>query len=205
MWIVCLILCVIALGVLEWHRRLEIAVGDLLIGVEGGQEIPKLQQIRELAEAGICFKTAELEHDFIFDFSNNQYYASHPYYALLAIAGARGMLNCVSGISDRECAYGTDTYSRILQGLADISGLQVEHIKCRDTYHMDFYLNGRRRRWRAKKRRDWVDVNLARYLNHFIQGDKRFFTDNIHEGVIYYFGTVEAARDLNRRFGLELR
>lgn len=204
MWIVCLILCVIALGVLEWHRRLEIAVGDLL-GVEESQEVPKLKQIRELADAGICFKTEELEHDFIFDFTNNQYYASRPYYALLAIAGSQGLLNRVSGISDRECVYGTDTYDRILRGLADISGLRIENIECPDRYHMNFSLEGKHHRWKARKRRDWVDVSLARYLNRFIRGEERFFTDNLHEGVIYYFGTAEGAREINRRFGLEFR
>lgn len=204
MWIVCLILCVIALFVLEWHRRLEIAVNDLL-GVEENLEVPKLRQVRELAEAGICFKTEEMEHDFIFDFNNNQYYASRPYYALLATEGAMGRLNCVSGISDRECAYKTDCYERILKGLADISGLKVENIQCLDRYHMNFCLDGKCHRWRAKKRRDWVDVSLARYLNRFIRGEKRFFTDNLHEGVIYYFGTAEEAQGINRRFGLELR
>ena len=204
MWYVCLFLCVIALFVLEGRRRLEIAVTDML-GVDECQEVPKLKQVRDLAEEGICFKTEEMEHDFIFDFTSNQYYAAHPYYALLAIEGGKGMLNCVSGISDRECVYDTDSYEQILKGLADISGLKVEGIQCLDRYHMNFLLDGKLRKWRPKKRRDWVDVGLARYLNRFIYGEERFFTDDLHEGVIYFFGTAEQAGRINRRFGLELR
>lgn len=184
-------------------QRAELLVNEM-VGVEPWDEIPPLVQIRNLKAAGILFRTGELEQECIMDCSDNDYYAAHPYYALLTDAGARGMFANVYGITDRECIYDSE-YGEILKGLGDISGLEFTDIRCPDRHRVCWKMNGRKYTWRGKKQRDWADHRIADYLNRFCRGDERFFTDNTHEGIIYFYGTGQRAEGLNTEFGLKFQ
>lgn len=203
MWVVTGILILILLGMLYREYvlyRAEQAINEI-IGVDPEDEVSKLEQIANIKQEGITFRSSEKEHDFIFDYSNNFYYASHPYYALLTDAGDLGLLSNVYGISDRECV-DQNAYRIILEGLDAISGIGITNISSEDRYCVTFELDGKLRKWKAKKQGDWVDHRLASYLNRFLSADQLFFTDSTHEGIIYFFGSQEQAERLNQRFGL---
>lgn len=172
-----------------------------IIGVSPEYEVPAWEQIQNLKAAGILFRTEELEKKFILENSYNSYYASHPYYALLTDAGSHGILANVYGVFDRECIYDSE-YGTILEGLAHISGLDITDIICPNRHQVSWKLNGKTYTWKGKRQRDWADPRIASALNRFCKGDKRFFTDNTHEGIIYLYGTKQLAVKLNTEFGL---
>ena len=201
-WVILIVLVLFALYQIAVSRAVQMA--DEMIGAAPEDEIPKLVQIRNLKEAGITFRTEALEQEVIFDHSGNEYYAAHPYYALLTDAGARGILANVYGIIDRECIY-DDEYGKILKGLADISGLDITHITCPGRHTVSWQLKGRTFYWRGKRQRDWADHRIGTALNRFCKGEQRIFTDNSHLGIIFFYGTVAQAENLNREFGLRFR
>ena len=63
-------------------RRPAAAIDDIM-GVEEGECVPKLEQVRLLKELGISIVPEEGEQEFILGLtpSENEYLASHPYYA----------------------------------------------------------------------------------------------------------------------------
>lgn len=201
-WMLLFVLVAVALREIVIYR-VNRAV-DEMMGVAPEHQVPKLEQVRNLNELGITFCTEEAERKFIFDYEANAYYAAHPYYALLTDAGSGELLKNVYAVSDRECIYDSE-YGKILAGLGHISGLAFTDISCPDRHQVTYRYQGRKYRWRGKKNRDWADHRLAASLNRFCKGDKRFFTDNSHEGIIYFFGTRDQAAQLNERFGLRFR
>ena len=206
MWILYWVLLFVLLGVAFREiiiYRVNRAV-DEMMGVAPENQVPKLEQIRNLKELGITFCTEEAERGFIFNYEANAYYAAHPYYALLTDAGADELLDNVYGVQDRECIYDSE-YGKILAELGRISGLLFTDISCPDRHQVVYRFHGRRYRWKGKNNRDWADHRLAASLNRFCKDGKRFFTDNFHEGIIYFFGTKDQAAQLNTRFGLRFR
>lgn len=191
-------------------RRAMAAIEDIM-GVEGDDCVPKLEQIRVLKEAGISIAPAEMEQEFILGLtpSENEYLASHPYYGFCILAGSRKALNCVYSTGDRECIYQWDSYEKILNGLKAISGLPFEEISGLERYVVTFRFHDRAYQWKARKSRDWMDTGIAGFLNRILErqgnGEQRFYLDNSHEAPVYLYASASMADRVNRETGLTFR
>lgn len=208
MWVLAAAVCVALSLWLLWQNVKRRAIEALLdmAGVEDGEGVTKHRQIEELEEAGVRFRSEGEKHQFLLDcgLEASDYYYSHPFDALLADAGHKGLLDRVWSPLDRECVYEADTYAKHLEGLKAISRLPIEEIRGFDVNQVSFSLFGRSYTWKGKDNRDWMDVRLAGYLNWILDRSKqidageRFYLDNSHESPLYLFGTEELAQRLNQ-------
>ena len=206
MWFLAIAMCG-AVGVyLFWQhvkQRASETIMDM-IGVEDGEGITKHQQIARLEEIGINFRDEREKHQFLLHCTpdDSERYYRHPYDALLADAGNRGLLERVWSPLDRECVNEDDIYGSVLESLKAISKLPIENICGFDRYRVSFSVQGKEYLWNAKVNGDWLDFGLAGYLNWIFERTnspqrERFYLDDTHVAPLYVFGSDELVERLN--------